>query len=191
MRIRRLIENSYRSASNALVMGTSPDALARARERAFSKSLIVAFQSEYRADDIRVFSQLARGNLRDFGGEALLSDIAIARAASGQTHGREAKPFFFVAALIWQIEIDFSREWRRSVHAINRLNCGAAENKLLIIARPARGLEDMLQTLRPPFSAGTGNAWLACIPHPSDWDDSEEAPRVWRLVDEQWSDAEA
>ncbi len=189
MDIRRIIDDSYRNASKALVMGTSLAALARARERAFVKSLVAELQGIFADDDIRVFSAYGRRNSRDFGAEKLLSDIAVGRIDESCASGREAENFLFVAALLWQIEVDFSREWRRAIHAINRLNGGSADNKLLIGAHLPRGGDDYLQTLRAPFAAGTGVAHIAFIPHPADWDSSEDAPVLWRLSDGEWSEA--
>ena len=189
MTIRRIIDASYRSAVKALVMGTSPAALARARERAFVKSLVLEFQAAYTDDDIRVFSAYGQRNFRDFGSEKLLSDIAVGRIEESCASGRDTQNFLFVAALLWQIEIDLSREWRHAIYAVNRLNCGSAENKLLLAARLPRGEDDYLQTLRAPFAAGSGAAHVALIPHPAEWEASEDAPAVWSMTDGEWVEA--
>ena len=191
MHIARAIDQAYRGASQALVMGTSPSALARARERAFAKRLIELLLASNSDDDIRAFSQLARGNKVDFGSETLLSAITVARVGSSQASNSGSESFVYLAGLIWQIEIEFSRDFQRLVYAINRLNCGAAENKLLICARASHGAADIKASLREPFSAGSGNAYLAFVPHPAEWDASDEMTAVWQLVDGAWTAVEA
>ncbi len=188
MIIRRILDDSYRSAIKALVMGTSPEALARARERAFVKSLVAEFQEAFSDADIRVFSAYGRRNFRDFGAEKLLSDITVGRVAESATVGRDPQDYHFVSELLWQAEIDFSRDWRRAIYAINRLNGGAAADKLLVGARLPRGVDDYLGTLRAPFAASGGTAHLALIPHPADWGTSEATPAIWRLSDGEWEE---
>ena len=189
MRLQDIINRSYHAATRALVMGTSPDALARARERAFAKALVDQLSSEFAGDDIRVFSQFARGNRRDFGTERLLSDICVCRVGAGQTGGRQSQEFLFVAEVLAQVEIEFSREWQREVQALNRLIGGAADAKLLVAALPSRGRAESLQSLQAPFAAIPGAASLALIPHPAEWDAAEAEPEVWRLDDGEWIDS--
>ncbi len=189
MDIRRVINESYGRAQKALVMGTSPDALARARERAFVKILAELLSSEYAGDDIRVFSQFGRGNRRDFGAEQLLSDICVCRVGAGRTGGRQSQEFLFVADVLAQVEIELSREWQRELQALNRLISGSAAEKLLVAALPGRGSAASLETLQAPFAAIPGAACLALIPHPSDWESTEAEPEVWRLDDGEWIDS--
>ncbi len=189
MNIRRLIDESYLVAVKALVMGTSPQALARARERAFVKALADQLQSEYAGDDMRVFSRFGRGNRRDFGAEQLLSDICVCRVDRGQTGGRQSQDFLYVADVLAQVEIELSRDWRREVQALNRLVGGSAAVKLLVTARPSRDSAEVLATLLAPFAAVAGAASLALIPHPADWETTEAAPQVWRLDDCEWTQA--
>ena len=189
MDIARLIDDAYRGARRSLVMGTSPASLARARERSFIRRLLAGFESHCQADDLRIFSDYIRGNQAEFGSERLLGDIAICSIAEGMTSGRDAKPFQFVKGLVWLVELDFSREWRRELNAINRLNCGAAENRLFIGAMPASGSGESLQTLLAPCAGGVGQAYISLIPHPAEWDSCDEPPGVWRLRDGQWVNA--
>ena len=186
MDIRRVIDESFRSATKALVMGTSSGALARARERAFVKALADQLHSEHAGDDIRVFSQYGRGNRREFGSEQLLSDICVCRVSSGQTGGRQSREFFHLAEVLIQVEIELSRDWRLEVQALNRLVAGSASDKLLVAALPARGSGERLSTLQAPFAAIPGAASLALIPHPSEWETVDAAPEVWRLEDGEW-----
>ena len=188
MTIRHIIHTSYRQALKSLVMGTSPQALARARERTFVKKLVAELEQAFSDDDIRVFSTYGRRNFRDFGAEKLLNNITVAHVARSATSGRDSQDFLFVSQPLWQIEIDFSRDWRSAIYAINRLNGGAAADKLLIGAQLPRGANDFVQTLRAPFAAGSGGAHLALIPHPVDWDESEAGPTVWRLTGGDWEE---
>ena len=189
MNIRRVIDESYSGAAKALVMGTSPAALARARERTFVKALADRLQREYSGDDIRVFSQFGRGNRSDFGTEQLLSDICVCRVGAAQTGGRQSREYLYVAEVIAQVEIELSREWRREVQALNRLIAGSAADKLLVAALPSRGSAESLKTLLAPFAAVSGAAGLALIPHPSDWETTDAAPQVWRLDEGEWIEA--
>ena len=191
MNIRRVIDESFAGATKALVMGTSPGALARARERAFVKSLVDQLQSEFAGDDIRVFSQYGRGNRRDFGAEQLLSDICVCRIGAGQTGGRQNQDFVYVAEVLAQVEIELSREWRREIQALNRLISGSAAEKLLVAALPSRDSSASLKTLQAPFAAIPGAASLALIPRPADWDAAESSPEVWRLDAGEWIEASA
>lgn len=189
MNISRVIDRSYARATKTLVMGTSPQALSRARERAFVKALAVELRSEYAGDDIRVFSRFGRGNRRDFGTEQLLGDICVCRVASGQTGGRQSRDFLFVADALAQAEIELSSKWRREIQALNRLMSGSAAAKILVAALPADGRAQCLDTLQAPFAALPGAASLALIPRPADWDTTEAAPEVWRLRESAWIEA--
>ena len=189
MDIDRVIAQAFASAAKALVMGTSPQALTRARERAFIKALTEQFRSEYAGDDIRVFSRFGRGNRRDFGTEQLLGDICVCRVDSGRTGGRQSRDFLFVADVLAQVEIELSRDWQREVQALNRLMSGSAVAKILVAALPARGSAESLETLQAPFAALPGIASLALIPHPADWDATEAAPEVWRTDGGAWLEA--
>ena len=189
MDIRHVLRYSYHDARNALVMGTSAAALARARERAFVKAVASQFSDALAADDIRVFSPFARGNRDDFGAEKLLFDIEVCRLAFAETSDRKPEQFAFVSAALWQIEIEFSHEWRDVVFALNRLSCGAAENKLLIAAQRNSGQDEFLATIRPVVSACPGEVYLALVTQPSDWDDGEGSVDVFRLdADDNWNE---
>ncbi|MCY3916723.1 MAG: hypothetical protein OXG49_11985 [Chloroflexi bacterium] len=188
MDIARLIDSSFNEAVKALTMGTSPSSLARARERAFIKTLIAHWQREFAAEDIRVFAASKRGNAADFGTNHLLYDIAVCRAAAGESAERKSEDFLYIAEALWQIEVDFSREWRSALHAINRLNCGAAAEKLLIATSKAVSRQRLLDTLRAPASACPGSLYLALVPHPADWEDAENAPQVWRMAEDAWGE---
>ena len=144
-------------------------------------------QAAFTEEDVRVFSAYGRGNRADFGTEALLHDMTVCRIAFGETAERKPEPFLYIAALIWQVEFDFSCRWQRALAAINRLNAGGAENKLLIAAKLESGRDSYLNTLVAPFAAGAGVQHLALIPHPSEWDRSDERPEVWRLADGEWT----
>jgi len=188
MDIARLIDSSFNEAVKALTMGTSPRSLARARERAFIKTLIAHLQREFAAEDIRVFAASQRGNSAEFGTNHLLYDIAVCRAEAGETAERKSEDFLYIAEALWQIEVDFSREWQSALQAINRLNCGAAADKLLIAACLSASQTRFLNTLRAPACAGPGNLYLALVPHPADWDDAEGAPQVWRMAHDAWTE---
>ncbi len=186
MNIADIVTGSFRDATAALVMGTSAATLARARERALLKALAARLRAARPAADLRVFAADGRAGAPAISG-AQLYDISICRVESGSSAGRQPQEFHFIREALWQIELDFSREWRGALRAVSRLNCGAAAGKLLIACPPPNRGSDFRQTLAPPF-AGSGERYLACIPHPSDWDDSEASPQVWRLEAGAWLD---
>lgn len=189
MDIRRIINDSYRDALKALVMGTSPQSLARARERVFVKTLADQFQNAYSDEELRVFSEYGRGNARDFGSERLLSDILVCRITEGRTGARRPERFLYIAAILWQVEIDFSRDWQCALQSINRLKSGSGAHKLLVAALLGRDRDDDMRTLKAPFAAVDGEARLALIPHPADWDSTEETPEIWQLEEGEWIEA--
>ena len=91
MNIRHIIHYSYSDALSALVMGTSPPALARARERVFFKSLAAQLQAALADADLRVFSAYGRGRQNGLGAEHRLYDIQVCRIETGQTAGPEKR----------------------------------------------------------------------------------------------------
>ncbi len=186
MNIRRIIDDSYDRSCRALVMGTSPTSLERARERVLLKTLAEQLQTAYEGEDVRVFSTYGRGNRTDFGTETLLHDISVCRIKCGETAERQKEDFVYIAAAIWQVEFDFSREWPSAIRAINRLNAGSADNKLLVAAQMDSGRDNYMKTLIAPFAAGHGDQHLALIPHPAEWDTSDDSPEVWRLSEGEW-----
>ncbi len=188
MDISGIICDSYRAALKAFVLGTSATALARARERAFIKLLAARLQRAYSGEETRVFSGYGRGNAADFGAEKLLHEICLCRVAAGASGGRRAEEFVYIAATLWQIEVDFSQDWRPALYAINRLNAGAAASKALIAAAPKSGRTAFLDTLKTPFAAGGGTCYLALLPHPTEWEETDAEPQVWRLVDGEWEE---
>ena len=128
MNIVGVVNESFNEAVKALVMGTSAGSLARARERVFVKTLVTQLEEVHDDDSIRVFSPYGRGNMADFGTEQLLHDICVCRIGGGVTAERKPNDFLYIEEALWQIEVDFSREWQQALHAINRLNCGSAAN---------------------------------------------------------------
>ena len=189
MNIRHVIYYSYNDALAALVMGTSPCSLARARERALVKALAAQLEEAHDGDDIRVFAAWRRGNRHNFGTERLLYDIQVCRIKAGQTADKKKQPFHYIAAALWQIEIDFSRELCRTLLALNRLAGGAGENKLVITAPPKSGRTAFINTLKAPAAACSGEVWLALVPHPQDWDEDVPSPAVWQFTEGDWQAA--
>lgn len=189
MDIVALIENSFADASRSLVMGTSAATLERARTRVFVKSLAERLQAAYTDETVRVFSHYGRSTLAEFGSETLLYDISAHRVARGSTAARQPEEYHYIREALWQIEVDFTRDWRSALAAINRLIGGAAQDKLLVAAQSSKGDEALRQTLATPFACCGGRAHLALVPHPADWDSSERAAEVWRLDAGNWSPA--
>ncbi|MCE2472429.1 MAG: hypothetical protein J4G18_11140 [Anaerolineae bacterium] len=56
MRLHDIINQSYRDAARALVMGTSPQARVRSRERVFIKARAKGLGAVYADEGARVFS---------------------------------------------------------------------------------------------------------------------------------------
>ncbi|MCY4072702.1 MAG: hypothetical protein OXG60_15515 [Chloroflexi bacterium] len=186
MNIEGILRESYQRTLKALVMGTSPESLARARERAFVKALARQFEGSFEGEEFRVFSAYGRGNRPDFGGEQLLFEIEVCRVAGASTAERKSESFYIVTEALWQIEIELSQDWRRVVFAMNRLRCGAAGNKLVIAAAPGAAQERFLKTLEQPGAVPGEAFYLATIPHPRDWEDDEESLKMWQFVEGEW-----
>ncbi len=186
MRIQDILRDSYHKSLKALVMGTSPGSLARARERAFVKSLATQFGTSFADEEFRVFSAYGRGNRADFGSEQLLFDIEVCRVAAASSAQRKTEPFYIVTEALWQIEIDLSQDWRQVVYAMNRLRCGAAGNKLVIAASPTAEPDSFLKTLEHCGGGTDAKFYLATIPHPRDWEDDEETLKLWQSAEGIW-----
>jgi len=186
MNIQGILRASYHKTLKALVMGTSPESLARARERAFVKALATQFEGSFEGEEFRVFSLYGRGNRADFGGEQLLFDLEVCRVASASSAERKKESFYIVAEALWQIEIDLSQDWRQVVFAMNRLRCGAAENKLVIAAAPGSERDSFLKTLAHGGAGCGGKFYLATIPHPRDWEDDEDTLMIWQFAEGEW-----
>ncbi len=188
MNIRHLINYSFNDAIKSMVMGTSPTALARARTRAYMKSLVSHLQDNLGADDVRIFSQYNRGNLDDFGTEHLLYDIQVCKVATTETADRKKEPLSYVQASLWQIETDFSQEIMPSIYAFNRLVTGNGENKLFIGAQLSTGRDTYIKTLKASAKACSGNVFLALIPHPTQWDEDDHDVTVWQFDGDNWEE---
>lgn len=184
MDIKRVLETSYYDALRALVMGTSAAALARARERVFIKALATQLLASCAEESARVFHAYSHDWRAVFGADAHPGDICVCRMGKAETGGRQPQAFDFVAEAICFAAVDFTRETASALRTVNRLNMGAARNKLLVLARPERGEAALLDRLKQPFAGETH--FLATLPHPSEWDDAHDAPAVWQLQDDEW-----
>ncbi len=186
MNIRHLINYSFNDATKSLVMGTSPESLARARERAYIKTLTTHFEDSLSDDNVRVFSAYQRGNSEDFGTEQLLYDIHVCRVGVTQTADRKKEELHYIQASLWQIETDFSRDIQSAVYAFNRLVVGNAENKLFIGAQLTAGRDTYIKSLKACAEVCIGAVYLALIPHPDSWDDDEHPIDVWQFLEGDW-----
>ncbi|MCY4465550.1 MAG: hypothetical protein OXE46_08440 [Chloroflexi bacterium] len=184
MDIKRVLDTSYHDALRALVMGTSAAALARARERVFVKALAAQLLAGCADESARVFHAYASDWQAVFGADGLPGDICVCRMARAETSGRQPQTFQFASEALWLAAIDFTVETAGALRAVNRLNIGAAPNKLLVLARSERGDAALLDMLKQPFAGETH--FLALLPHPSKWDEPHDAPIVWQLQDDEW-----
>ena len=184
MDIKRVLDASYHDALRALVMGTSAAALARARERVFVKALAARLLASCADESARVFHAYSHDWRTIFGADDLPGDICVCRMDKAETSGRQPQTIDFVAEALWFAAIDFTRERAGALRAVNRLNIGAAPNKLLVLARPEHGEAALLDMLKQPF-AGEAH-FVALLPHPSEWDDAHDAPAVWQLQADEW-----
>jgi hypothetical protein len=188
MNIQHIINASFNDATKSMVMGTSPQSLARARERVWIKTLSTHLTYALGEDNYRVFSAYNRGNADHFGTEQLLYDIQVCRVGLTTTADKKKKELHYIQAALWQIETDFSREIHQAVYAFNRLVTGNGENKLFIGAQLKTGRDTYINTLKASAAACMGNVYLALIPHPEDWDDSDHPIDVWQFTDGDWVD---
>ena len=188
MNIKQLINTSFNDATKSMVMGTSPQALARARERVWIKTLSAHLGEALDEADSRVFSAYQRGNADDFGSEQLLYDIQVCRVGITTTADKKKEEIHYIQASLWQIETNFSREIHQAVYAFNRLVTGNSENKLFIGAQLKTGRDTFIGTLKASATACSGTVYLALIPHPNDWDDDDYALDVWQFTDGDWTE---
>jgi len=186
MNIKHLINTSFNDATKSMVMGTSPQSLTRARERVWIKTLSAQLADALGDDKIRVFSAYQLGNMDDFGSEQLLYDIQVCRVGITTTADKKKDELHYIQASLWQIETDFSREIHQAIYAFNRLVTGNSENKLFIGAQLKTGRDTFINTLKGSASACTGTVHLALIPHPEDWDDTDQEIDVWQFTDGDW-----
>lgn len=188
MNIKHLINYSFNDATKSMVMGTSPTALARARERSYMKTLITHLEDSLGGDDVRVFSAYQRGNMDDFGTEHLLYDIQVCKIATTETADRKKDPLTYIQSALWQIETDFSQDITSAIYAFNRLVTGNAENKLFIGAQRSTGRDTYINTLKASAKACSGAVYLALIPHPAQWNEDEHEVTVWQFADDEWNE---
>jgi len=167
-------------------MGTSPQSLARARERVWIKTLSTHLADALDEENNRVFSSYQRGNTDNFGTEQLLYDIQVCRVGITTTADKKKEEIHYIQASLWQIETDFSREIHQAVYAFNRLVTGNGEQKLFIGAQLKTGRDTFIGTLKASAAACTGTVHLALIPHPDDWDDDDHSIDVWQFTDGEW-----
>lgn len=186
MNIRQIINYSFIDATKSMVMGTSPQSLARARERVWIKSLSSQLEDGMGGEDIRVFSAHQRGNAKDYGSNRLLYDIQICRVGITTTADKKKDELLYIKAALWQIEIDFSCDLTNALYAFNRLVTGNSENKLFIGAQQSTGRDMYTGSLKASATACNGTVHLALIPHPNDWDDDEHPIDVWTFTDGDW-----
>jgi hypothetical protein len=188
MNIKTTINASFNEAIKSMVMGTSPQSLARARERVWIKALSTHLANALGENKVRVFSAYQRGNTDNFGAEQLLYDIQVCRVGITTTADKKKDELHYIEASLWQIETDFSREIRQAVYAFNRLVTGNAEHKLLIGAQLKTGRDTYINTLKALAGACSGTVHLALIPHPEDWDDDDHPIDVWQFTDGEWAE---
>ncbi len=184
MDIKRVLDTSYHDALRALVMGTSAAALARARERVFVKALAAQLLASCTEESARVFHAYAKEWQTIFGADGPPGDIRVCRMGKAETGERQPQTVQFVEEAVWFAAINFTRETTSALRAVNRLNMGAAYNKLLVLARSQRGDAALLDMLKQPF-AGEAH-FVALLPHPAEWDGTHDAPAVWQLQDGEW-----
>lgn len=186
MNIRHIVNYSFIDASKAMVMGTSPEALGRARERVWIKTLSAHLQDAIPEDNIQVFSAFERGNAEDYGTVQLLYDIQVCKVAVTQTADKKKDDLPYIQSSLWQIEHDFSTELKSALYAFNRLVTGNSENKLFIGAQLKTGRDTYINSLKASAQACNGEVYIAFIPHPQSWDEDDNTVDVWQFRDGEW-----
>ncbi len=184
MDIKRVLEASYHDALRALAMGTSAAALARARERVFVKALARQLLASCPDESARVFHSYGQDWRAVFGVDGAPGEIRLCRMGSAEPKQRQSQPSEFVAQTVWLAAVDFSRDAPSALRAVNRLNSGAAQNKLLVLARPERGEAALLELLKQPFAGD--KSFVAMLPQPATWDEPHDAPTIWQLQADEW-----
>ncbi len=149
------------------------------------ESVAEAFRAAYLSDsDIRVFSKYCDNHREDFGLNELLYDVCVCRIGTC-TSARQGKTLCYVREALWQIESEYAANSRQALFDFNKLVLGSAANRLF--AGPAvNDVDSFLNTLLPAARCCSGTVYVALTPHPKDWTDRLDTPRIWQLRDAGW-----
>lgn len=180
--IKQLLQNSLTLAQAEPDKGKSLQEINQNRSRSWVNTLAEQLQNVYKAESsVTVFSKYGHSHRNDFRLNELLYDIVVCRVdeVASSTH---KKKMYYIKETLWQVESEFAHDSRQALIDFNKLVLGSAQNKLFIGPQVRKGREQsFLNVLKPAALACTGNVYVALVPHPAKWKDTDSAVRLWSM----------
>jgi len=180
--IKKLLQDSLTSAQAKPDRGKSLQEINQNRSRSWVNTLAEQLKIVYEAEpDVTVFSKYDRSHRKDFRLNELLYDIVVCRVdeVASSTH---KKKLCYIKETLWQVESEFAHDSRQALIDFNKLVLGSARNKLFIGPQVRKGGEhSFLNVLKPAALACTGSVYIALVPHPAKWKDTNSTVRLWSM----------
>ncbi len=180
--IKKLLQDSLTSAQAKPNKGKSPQEINQNRSRSWVNTLAEQLKTVYKAElDVMVFSKYDRSHRKDFKLNELLYDIVVCRVdeVASSTH---KKKLYYIKEALWQVESEFAHDSRQALIDFNKLVLGSAQNKLFIGPQVRKGGElSLLNVLKRAAIACTGSVYVALVPHPAKWKDTNSDVRLWSM----------
>ena len=184
MNVKELVQLSFNEARAKNIFADTDQLLHRQRSRAWVDALSTRLHYMYGDDElVRVFWRGNDSNRADFKLNELLHDICVCKVETVAS-ARHRKPLFYVCDVLWQVESELARDSRQALIDFNKLVLGSAKNKLFV-GPLVRDTDPFIQVFRPAAKVCSGNVYLALVPHPDDWANSDEV-RVWEFKNDGW-----
>ena len=176
--IRKLVEESF---AKAVLNGKRMPNKARSRE--FVKVLAEQFRKQYQNEpNIKVFSRDWAENRREFGLNELLYDITVCKTGKVNAAKRDIE-LSYIKEGICQVESEFSKSSKQGLYDFNKLVLGSAPNKIFIGPRLNNDIvqQAFLDVFKSAAQACSGNIFIAMVPHPKVWADTDLGVQVYRF----------
>jgi hypothetical protein len=123
----------------------------------------------------------------EFGMLELLYDISVFEYHSVRSAGDRCA-LSAVRRGLWSVESEMARNSRQALYDFNKLALSSAESKLFVGPRLGeRKQKGYMDTLGESISQGTGNLYVALIPHPKEWPvRNADAMELHSWIDRAW-----
>ncbi|MYD46542.1 MAG: hypothetical protein F4W92_09330 [Gammaproteobacteria bacterium] len=164
--LRKLLEDALGQA----MQGANDEPDNQKKSAKFVECLTNKFRDYYSKDDL-IVRVSSRGNPREF-----LHDISICQVEeiSGPVQPTEIDR---VVNVLWQIEVEMSNDGSEIMHDLNKLRAGAVDSDKMFVVRRSwsdtTNLTWLTEQVLGIAEHQTGRLFVAFIPHPSDWKDSD------------------
>ncbi len=178
--VKQLLQEALQQAQSGPDTGETTQKINLNRSQSWVKALTEQFKKRYEGDtDIRIFTKSDYSNRRDFGLNELLYDILVCRVGEVESSVHKKK-LCFIKEVLWQVESEFAHDTRSTLIDFNKLVLGSACNKLFICSQVKKGKEkSFLGVLRPAAAYCTGDVYVAMIPNPSNWLNTDSDVHLW------------